>query len=440
MRKPTVKLFFILWLFVSFLPLCIPAANGAESSVSLTPVAGGDAPAGTPLSPGEINARSAVLLEVSTGTILFEQNADEPIEPASFTKILTLYLINEALKEGILHLDDEIYISEKAWRTGGSKMFVKVDTRVPLKDIIKGIAVVSGNDACVAAAEHLAGSIDTFVDSMNRKSRELGLTGSHFVNPHGLPAKGQLTTARDMAKLDTAYLRQFPESLEFHSLQEYSYNNITQPNRNSLLERDSSVDGLKTGYVSGAGYHLSATAKKGSMRLLAVVMGAPKPADREREAAKLLNFGFHTYTLVKPFSLENKIATIKVWKGEKDQADLYPSEAPGLVIARAGENSLRWEITTNDRVTAPVAAGTKLGEIIFYVSGTPLKTIPLVTHEELVQAGWFKRSWHSILQLVHANLKTLLVAAGIVMIILLLLIIIVRRRSKRRSRRGLSFR
>ncbi len=180
------------------------------------------------ISPGPTNARSEILLEVSTGTVLFEENADELIEPASFTKIASLYLIFEALKQGRIHLNDEVLISEEAWRTGGSKMFVGIGTRVPLDELIKGIAVVSGNDACVAAAEHLSGSVDAFVDAMNAKAKELGMTHTRFLTPNGLPAEGQITTARDMATLDMAYLKAFPEALSFHSMREYSYNNIQQ--------------------------------------------------------------------------------------------------------------------------------------------------------------------------------------------------------------------
>ena len=340
------------------------------------------------------------------------------------------------MKKGVVHLEDEVYISEQAWKTGGSKMFLKVGTKVPLREIIKGIAVVSGNDACVAAGEHLAGIIDAFVVIMNQKSQELGMTRSLFLNPHGLPVKGQITTARDMVKMNLAYLRLFPESLQFHSMQEYVYNGITQQNRNRLLLKDPSVDGLKTGYVSGGGYHLAATAERDGMRLLAVVMGASSAGTREQEAMKLLNFGFRFYTIVKPFSEGKPVSTIRVWKGKKDQVDLYPSELPGFVVAQANKNSLRWEVRT-DAVTAPVPAGTKLGEVVFYVSDTPQKTVPLVNREELVQAGWFKRTWQAILQLVPINWKTVAIGGGAGLILLVLVIAIARRKSGKRSRRSL---
>ncbi len=388
----------------------------------------------TEMSPGQINARSAVLLEVSTGTIIFEQNADEPIEPASFTKILTLYLVNEAMKQGVVHLDDDVYISEKAWRTGGSKMFVGVGTRVPLQEIIKGIAVVSGNDACVAAGEHLAGSIDAFVEAMNRKSRELGMNQTRFLNPHGLPAEGQITTARDMARMDLAYLRRFPEFLHFHSIPEYTYNEITQHNRNRLLARDPSVDGLKTGYVAAAGYHLAATAKRDGMRLLAVVMGAPNPAAREREAMKLLNFGFRFYTLVTPFPEGKSVSTLRVWKGEKDEVDLYPEDVPDFLIAQADRNLLRWEINAPESVTAPIPAQTPLGDVVFYVSDVPKKTVPLVNQDELVQAGLFKRVWQTLFRMLQFDWKMAAMVMGAVLGLAALLFVISSRKSVKKSK------
>ena len=410
-------------------PIQVPAQGGA-SSPALTV----SDPSGVEISPGQVNARSALLLEVSTGTIIFEQNADEPIEPASFTKVMTLYLINEALQQGVVHLDDEVYISEKAWRTGGSKMFVGVGTTIPLRELIKGIAVVSGNDACVAAGEHLAGSLDAFVDAMNRKSQELGMAQTRFLNPHGLPAPGQITTARDMARLDVQYLRRFPDSLRFHSMKEYSYNDITQYNRNRLLLRDPSVDGLKTGYVSAAGYHLAATAKRDGMRLLAVVMGASSPAAREREAMKLLNFGFRFYTLVNPFPEGEPVTTLRVWGGQKDEVNLHFSETADFLIAQANRNLLHWEVHAPEDVTAPVAAGTQLGEVVFYVSDTPQKTVPLVTREELLQAGWFKRGWQAIVRVAQVDWKTFAMATGGLVILGVLILAIARRKSARRTR------
>ena len=246
------------------------AAAGANAQAI-----GGIGPAAG-VSPGVVAARSAMLVEVSTGTVLFEQNPDQLIAPASLTKIMTLYLVFQALKQGRIHLGDQVFISREAWRTGGSRMFVQVGTRVPLQELIQGIAIVSGNDACVAAAEYLSGSVATFVDSMNAEAKKLGMTNTRFFSPDGLPVEGQLTTVKDMADLDRAFIQKFPEALKYTSTKEFKFNNIDQFNRNKLLFEYPDIDGLKTGYVEAGGYHLSATAYRNGMRLLAVVMGARK--------------------------------------------------------------------------------------------------------------------------------------------------------------------
>jgi len=239
-----------------------------------------------------VNTRSAMVMNASAGRTLFEHNADAQIPPASVTKVLTLYLVFEAIHEGHARFSDRVVISEKAAGTGGSRMHLQAGTEVPLEELIKGMAVDSGNDACVAAAEHMAGSEAAFVAQMNRKARELGMTNSHFINPHGLPAKGQVTTARDMAMLSLAYLRRFPESLRFHSMQSYTYNGVTQHNRNRLLGYCPGVDGLKTGWIAASGYNLLATAKRGDTRVLVVVLGAPNPTARLVETRKLLEVAY----------------------------------------------------------------------------------------------------------------------------------------------------
>jgi len=388
--------------------------------------------------PLQVNAKSAVLMEVSTGTILFEQNADEPIEPASFTKVLTLFLVFDSLRQKLAHLQDEVWISEKAWRTGGSKMFVGVDTKVPLEELIKGISVVSGNDACTAAAEHLYGSSDAFVSAMNRRAKELGMHQSHFENPHGLPAEGQITTARDMAKLDLAYLQRFPEALRYHSMREFSFNGITQHNRNRLLIKDPSVDGLKTGYVAAAGYHLSATAERDGMRLLGVVMGADTPAAREREALKLLNYGFRHFTLAKPFPQDQPVTTVKVWKGIKDAVNLYGAEEAILLIPQSKKSGLRWEVQVPDRVSAPVGVEQAVGKIVFFLDDSPVKNVALVAHEEVQKAGLVKQVWQTVLQVpqVKVNWKWAGGISGGALIFFFLVILA----AKRRQRRSRAFR
>ena len=229
---------------------------------------------------------------MTTDRILFAHNADAAIQPASITKVLSLYVADEAIREGEVHPRDPVKISRKAGRTGGSKMFLQAGSELPLEELLKGMAVVSANDASVAVAEHIGGDIEKFVERMNRKARELGMYNSYFRNPNGLPAKGQVTTARDILTLARAYLQHFPESLNIHSQQYYTYREITQHNRNTLLSRYPNADGLKTGWVHKAGYHLVATAKRGDTRLIAVVMGAKNPKIRSQEAEQLLDEGF----------------------------------------------------------------------------------------------------------------------------------------------------
>ncbi len=226
------------------------------------------------------------------GAVLFEQNANASIPPASITKVLSLYLIFDAIRNGEARLWDKVTVSRRAAATGGSRMGLRAGDQVPLKEIIKGMAVVSGNDACVAAAEHLSGDVDVFVRQMNRKARELGMSNSVFKTTNGLPAPGQVTTARDIARLSMAYLNKYPESLHIHSMGTYTYANVTRRNANRLLGKCPGVDGLKTGFVSASGYNLSATAKRGDTRLIAVVLGAQTPGLRARETERLLEYGF----------------------------------------------------------------------------------------------------------------------------------------------------
>lgn len=240
----------------------------------------------------KIKAKSVILINADSNKILYAKNPDKPMQPASLTKILSLYLVHEAFSEGKINPSDMVKINLNAQITGGSSMYLVDEKEVALEELIKGMAVVSANDASVAIAEYIGGSVAEFVKMMNAKARELHMKRSHFVNPHGLPAKGQFSTARDIVKLSRAYIHDFPEALHIHSVQEYTYRNITQRNTNSLLRHCSDVDGLKTGFVSAAGFHLVATAKRNNTRLIAVVMGEKNPKIREKEAIKLLEQGF----------------------------------------------------------------------------------------------------------------------------------------------------
>jgi D-alanyl-D-alanine carboxypeptidase len=239
-----------------------------------------------------LSVHSAILMDMTTGRILIAHNADDPLQPASITKVLSLYLADEAIRDGKVRPTDPVKISQKAGRTGGSKMFLQAGSEIPLAELLKGMAVVSANDASVAVAEYIGGNVEAFVKQMNGKARELGMNHSFFKNPNGLPARGQLTTARDILILACDYLRRFPESLDLHSQQYYTYRDITHRNRNSLLRHYPNADGLKTGWVVKGGYHIVATAKRGETRLIAVVMGAKTPAIRAKEAERLLDEGF----------------------------------------------------------------------------------------------------------------------------------------------------
>jgi D-alanyl-D-alanine carboxypeptidase (penicillin-binding protein 5/6) len=383
----------------------------------------------------QVDARSAILVEVNTGKVLFEQNADLPIGPASFTKLITLYLAFEGIEKGLVKPDDEVRVSEKAWRTEGSRMFLEVGSRVPFEEIIKGIAVISGNDACVAVAEHLHGSVDVFVEEMNRKAREIGMKDSTFRNPHGLSAEGQVTTARDMTIFAIAYIRRFPKALQYHSMLEYTHNKITQYNRNRLLLRDKSVDGLKTGYVSAAGHHLAATAKRDGMRLLAVVMGASSATAREGEATKLLEYGFNHYTLLQPFPLDKPLATLRVWKGVKNELPLYPLKAPELLVSRRQQKNVYWETVVPDDVSAPIHKNQSLGRVVLYLDNQTEKTVALISHEEVAKAGWLKQIWHGLLGIHLTPWRWIGGLIGLIVLVFVIMVLL-SKRSLSRFRSG----
>ncbi|HDM77393.1 MAG TPA: D-alanyl-D-alanine carboxypeptidase [Deltaproteobacteria bacterium] len=384
----------------------------------------------------KVNAKEAILIEAETRKILVAQNCHERIQPASFTKIVTLYLVFDAIENGQIELTDKIPISKKAWRTGGSKMFVKVGTRVPLEDLIKGIAIVSGNDACVAVAEYLQGSVENFVDKMNEVVSELGLKDTHFTTPNGLPSKEQYTTAYDMAMLAAKYIERFPQALKYHSMQEFTYQGITQKNRNGLLRKAPDlVDGLKTGYVANAGYHLIATAKKKNMRLIAVVMGAPKPYIREKEALKLLYYGFGNFTKVNLLDKGKPVVEVKVWKGKVDKVGLVAQSSGHIVVPSSEKSKLRLEIDAPKSLFAPLKKGEVKG-IAKIISGTkPIKEIKLEVEKDVPKAGILKRLYHSVaLMAVNINISRISLVAASSLILILILYLIVKRRRRRKRR------
>jgi D-alanyl-D-alanine carboxypeptidase (penicillin-binding protein 5/6) len=259
------------------------------------------------------------------------------------------------------------------------------------------------------------------------------MDNSHFENPHGLPAEEQYTSAGDMARLACAYVRRFPQALRYHSMQEYTYSEITQHNRNGLLRKDPAVNGLKTGYVSEAGYHLMATAEKEGLQLVAVVMGTESPSVREREALTLLNHGFRHYAYFRPFQEGDTVTTLRVWKGEADSVPLILGESAALIIPRRKKDSVTWKVETVERAVAPISARQRLGEIVIYLSETPKKSVPLVSAEEVPKGGLFKRLWHSLRLVQVLNWRVVGIVAGAVVVFLLAFAVFSRRRSSRSS-------
>jgi len=334
-----------------------------------------------------VKAKSAALFDFNTEQFLLEQNAEEKIEPASFTKLMTLYLVQDALKDGIIALDDQVPVSRKAWGTEGSRMFIEAGKKVLLEDLLKGIAVASGNDACVAVAEYIAGKEEVFVDEMNRKVRDLGLKNTVFKNSHGLPAEGQYTTAHDMALLAYHYIKDYPQVISLHSITEFTYNNITQSNRNRLLRMDVGVDGLKTGHVKSAGYHLIATAKREGRRLIAVVMGAKSWEDRENEALRLLNYGFRNFVIKKVLKKGEVIKSVPVKEGKYDTVDLIAQEGVTLSVPRRDKDSLKLIEVISSQIIAPVSKGEVLGKVVVKIGDKTIREVNLLAKDS-VPKGW----------------------------------------------------
>lgn len=367
--------------------------------------------------PFQVDATAAVLMDAVTGQFVYGQNPHQRIEPASFVKVLTLFLVFDAIDRGQVHLNDLIPISEKAWRTAGSKMFVRVDERVPLDELIKGIAIVSGNDACVAVAEYLQGSEAAFVHKMNEKLAELGITDTRFQTVNGWPAPDQYTTAADMARLSRAYVQAHPDALKYHQMKEYTYQKIKQPNRNGLLWEDPSVDGLKTGHTEESGFHLVATAKRGDQRFIAVVMDAKKESIREREALKLLNYGFRNFAAVSPFQKGQVLARAPVWKGTEKEIGLAAGEDGAMTVPTELKDLVTYATNVPERIMAPIRGGQALGAAVISVKGQVLKTVALVAERDIPEAGLFKRTMDSAALMLMASGKIKLVIIGAVVLI-----------------------
>lgn len=341
--------------------------------------------------PPQIGANSFLLMDFSSNRIIAEQAADEPVEPASLTKLMTAYAVFKALEQGQININDQVRVSEKAWRTQGSRMFIEVDTSVSVEDLIRGMIIQSGNDASVALAEHVAGSEETFVGLMNQYAAMLGMSGTHFQNPTGLPGDNHLMTARDVAVLAQAIIQEFPEYYGFYSEREFTYNGIRQHNRNSLLWRDQSVDGLKTGHTDAAGYCLVTSAERDGMRLVSVVLGTSSPEARAEASQALLGYGFRFFETHRLYASGEEIETARVWKGEPQMASLGLTEDLYVTIPRGQYDSLSAVMDLSTELVAPLTSDTAVGAVRVTLAGEPVSDVPLVVLDEVAQAGFLAR-------------------------------------------------
>lgn len=353
--------------------------------------------------PPQIEGTSFILTDFNSGKVLAEKSADMRVEPASLTKVMTVYVIFNELSKGHLKLDDLVTISDNAWRTEGSRMFVDVNKQVKVEDLLQGVIIQSGNDASVALAEHVAGDEATFASMMNQHAARLGMVNSHFTNSMGLPHPDHYSTARDLAILARAVIKEFPEYYRWDSQKEFTYNKITQPNRNLLLWRDPSVDGIKTGHTEAAGYCMMASAKRNDMRLISVVMGTASAIKRANESQSLLNFGFRFYESHRLYSAQQALSEPKIWKGDIDTLPIGFAEDFYVTVPVHRFNDLKAEISVEQKIMAPIEAGTVVGKVTFTLSGEPYFEAPLVALKKVGVGSFFQRIYDEILMRVKRS-------------------------------------
>ncbi|EPC03511.1 hypothetical protein L861_18405 [Litchfieldella anticariensis FP35 = DSM 16096] len=351
-------------------------------------------------SPPQLAASSWILMDADSGEVLVEHNADERLPPASLTKLMTAYLVERELNQGNVSMDDMVSVSEKAWRTGGSKMFIEVGNQVPLKDLLYGIIIQSGNDASVAVAEHLAGGERPFADLMNQHATRLGMNNTNFVNATGLPNAEHYSSARDLALLSRHIINDYPEHYAIYAERYFTYNDIRQPNRNRLLWRDSSVDGLKTGHTEEAGYCLVASAKRDDMRLISVVMGTSSEEARVQETQKLMSYGFRYYETLKLYDKGAVLNTPRIWGGEKNELRVGVGQEVRMTVPRGRSDELTARLNLRESISAPVQAGERVGTLEIRLGDEALDELPLVALEDVEQGGIFKRLLDAIRQFI----------------------------------------
>ena len=356
-----------------------------------------------PDAPAPATSKAWLIMDYATGQVLAGENVDTPVEPASITKVMTSYVIAAEMAAGKVKASDQVMMSEHAWRSGGagtdgSYSGFEVNKTAPLVDMEKGMVVQSGNDAAIALAEHVAGSEQAFGQLMNAYAKKIGMKASHFVNPHGLPAEGHITTARDLAILGRALIRDFPEAYSYNKIKELTVGPITQPNRNLLLWRDPSVDGIKTGHTSAAGYCLMASAKRGDQRLITVVMGDTSENQRAVDSQALLNWGFRFYETHTLYAAGKPLGKpLKIWKGAANEVAVGVS-APLLVSTPRGKyDKLKASMDLPKSLEAPIAKGQKIGMVKVELDGKLVAQSPLIALNAVEEGGFFKRLWHALL-------------------------------------------
>ncbi len=367
--------------------ICISVANSQAADVVTVPIAAPEP---------EINATSWALMEMNSGWVVSHKGARKKHPPASITKLAANHVLFSELRKGNVSMQDKVPISVEAWRAEGSRMFADVNTRIELEFLLKSMVIQSGNDASIALAEHVAGSEPAFAALMNKTARELGLKDSFFVNSTGLPAQGHVMSAVDILSLSAAIIRDFPEFYPWYAIKSYTHNNITQYNRNKLLWKDESVDGLKTGYTDAAGYCLVASAKRGDQRWLAVVLGTESPAAREKAVLSLLNYGFRNFEPVSMLNEQGGLTSIKMYGGDAEEVRLQVAKSANIVVPIGRAADIQQVIEHPPYLEAPIEVGAAAGIVRLNLDGREVFSTPLIAMSTIKEAGWWKGLMDSI--------------------------------------------
>lgn len=391
----------------SLLVMCLLAPSAAllpQAWAQKAPAVAPPAPnVSLPQAPA-IAARAYLLMDITANQVLAEKDADSPVEPASLTKLMTAYIVFDALRAKKIDLKQTLSVSERAWKMPGSRMFIDPKMKVPVEDLIKGMIVQSGNDATIALAEGVAGNVERFVQLMNEQAKVLGMTKTAYKNPEGLTEAGHTTTAHDLSLLATRLMREFPEYTPYYAIKKYRLEGspvANDTNRNLLLFRDPTVDGLKTGHTDAAGFCLIATAKRdvagvGPRRLLSIVLGTANENARAAESQKLLNWGYTAFDAVKLFEANQAVATPKVWKGKESLAKLGSVSALVVAVPAGSASKITSQVERPDPLVAPLAKGQRVGSVKVSIAGQHYLDIPLVALEAVAQAGWLGRTWDAM--------------------------------------------